>query len=212
MTAAFPAANTLRRALEVLREEGVASFGLKVASALGYRRLILLECSLVPALPQLAPGFPLQFGRLKPSELDDHLAFRPDLSAEGIQDRLRSAQDCFVARHEGRIVSACWAATRSVRIAFLDLELHVAADEVYLFDAFTDPAYRRQGIAVALCLHQLAHYRAQGKRRAIRGTVPENTPALRAHAKSGFRPCALIRMLRLGPWQWTARQPWRSGL
>lgn len=184
-------------------------FCFKVASALGYRRLILLERSLVQALPSPEPRLPLQFGTLQPSELDDYLAFRPGLSREPMLDRLRS-QDCFVARHEERVVSACWAVTRSAPIAFLGLALPIGADEVYFFDAFTAPAYRRQGAAKALCLHQLAHFRGQGMRRAIRATLPENEVALRAHAKSGFRPYALIRRMRLGPWQWTAQRSWHG--
>ena len=211
MTAAYPAGNAVQRALAVLREEGLASFWFRLASTMGYRRLLLLECSLGEAPPRLEPGLPLQIGVLKESGVDDHVAFRPELPRARLLDRLSSAQECFVARHDGRIVSACWATKKTAWIDYLGCELALAAGEVYLFDAYTLPAYRGQGTAPALCLYQLSHFRGQGLRRAMRATFPENLPALRAHAKSGFRPYAVLRTLKLGPWQSTAQRPWRSG-
>jgi len=210
MTAAYPITNAAGRAFEVLREEGLASFWFKLASALGYRRLILLERSLMQDIPRSEVGLPLQIAMLEPSEVNDYAAFRPGRSREHVLERLRLSQGCFVARYEGRIISACWTATRPTHIAFLNVDFAVATGEVYMFDAFTAPAYRGRGVAVALCLHQLSHFRRAGRHRAMRAVLPENASALRAHMKSGFRPYGLIRTLRLGPWQWTAQQPWHG--
>jgi len=209
MTKSNRAGKAARRALATLREEGLRSFWFKLASALGYRRLLLLERSLTPTVARLDARPPLRFDILMPSEIDDHLAFRPEVKRADVLERLRSGQWCFIARHEGRIVSTCWATTQPARIDYLACVMALAAGDVYLFDAFTLPAYRGQGVAPALCGHQLAHFRGLGLRRAIRATLPENVPALRAHAKNGFRPFATIRSLGLGPWHCTFQRPLR---
>ena len=208
MTATYPEGGVARRALSVLRDEGFGSFWFKSLSALGYRRLVLLERYLTPPEPQVETGLPLGIAMLKPGDVDDYFAFRPEAARELVLDRLRRAQTCFVARREGRIVSACWSTTGPAWSEFLSCEIAVAAGEVYLFDAFTLPACRGQGAAPALCMQQLKHFRRLGMRRAIRATLPENAAALHAHAKTGFRPYALLRTLRVGPWQATFRRPW----
>jgi GNAT superfamily N-acetyltransferase len=207
MTAAYPHGDLARRALSVLRDEGLGSFWFKGWSLLGYRRLVLLERYLAPPEPQVKAGLPLTIAMLKPSEADDYCAFRPETERELVLTRLQSAQACFVARHEGRIVSACWSATDAAWSEFLRCEIAVAAGEVYLFDAFTLAACRGQGVAPALCVQQLRHFRQLGLRRAVRATLPENAGAMRAHAKTGFRPYALLRSLRVGPWRGTWRRP-----
>lgn len=198
---AYAQGNVARRALIVLRDEGLASFGFKAASALGYRRLLLLERSLMGAPPQLACGLALGIELLAPGDADDYLRFRPGAARERVLDRLRSGQVCFVARHEGSVVSACWATTEAAWSDYLACVIPVEAGEVFMFDAFTHPAYRGRGIAPALCAQQLNHYCQAGLGRATRAVLPENAPALRAHAKAGFRPYAMIGMLRVGPWR-----------
>jgi GNAT superfamily N-acetyltransferase len=210
VTASYPAGNVARRAIAVLRDEGLKSFWFKLASELGYRRLLLLERPLAQSIPELEPALPLRIDTLKPSDVDDHLAFRPEMARAHVLDRLRSAQVCFVARHESRIVSACWATTQPAWVEFLACGIGLALGEVYMFDAFTLPAYRGQRAAPALCTHQLMHFQRAGLRRAIRATLPENAPALRAHAKCGFVPFALIRRLRIGPWQYAFQRPWQK--
>jgi ribosomal protein S18 acetylase RimI-like enzyme len=210
VTAFYPEGNAGRRAIAVLRDEGLKSFWFKLASELGYRRLLLLERPLAQSIPELEPAVPLRIDTLKPSEVDDHLAFRPEMARACVLDRLRSAQVCFVARHESRIVSACWATTQTAWVEFLACGIAAAVGEVYLFDAFTLPDYRGQRAAPALCTHQLKHFQRAGVRRAIRATLPENVPALRAHAKCGFISFALIRRLRIGPWQCVFQRPCQS--
>ena len=200
--------NAVRRAIVVLRSEGLESFWFKLLGEIGYRRLLLLERPLAQPISDFTPGLPVRIDTLKESEVRDYLAFRPETGHLRIMEALQSGQTCFVARHESRIVSAGWIAGRRARIDYLGCELELAANEAYLFDAFTLPAYRGQGIAPALCLQQLRHLRQAGYGRAIRGTVPENKSALHAHAKSGFRPVALMGTLRIGPWRKNIRRPW----
>jgi GNAT superfamily N-acetyltransferase len=210
MTAFYPTGNLVERAFAALRDEGLKSFWFKLLSEFGYRRLLLLERMLAQPVPELAPGLPVRIEVLKECELDEYLAFRPETVRARVIDRLASGHLCFVARHEGRVVSACWTATQRAWTEFLGCEIELAADEVYLFDSFTLPAYRGQGIAPALCLHELRHFQQAGYRRVIRATTPENKPALRAHAKTGFRPGGMIARVKIGPWQRVFQRRWNG--
>ncbi len=200
--------NAVRRAIVVLRSEGFKSFWFKLLGELGYRRLLLLERTLAQPISDFTPALPLRIDTLKEKEVEDYLAFRPETGRGRVVEALRSGQMCFVARHKSRIVSAGWIASRRAWIGYLGCELELAAGDAYLSDAFTLEAYRGQGIAPALCLQQLRYLRQAGYGRAIRGTVPENKSAMHAHAKSGFRPVAVLGTLRIGPWRRCFRRPW----
>lgn len=209
MTASYPAGNVVARAIKVLRDEGPRIFWIKLVAGLGfYRRLVLQERLLDHAVPDFAPVLPVRIELLKESEVDDYLALRPDATRALVVDRLRAGQLCFVARHEGRVVSSCWATARRAWTEFLACEIDLTAGDVYLFDAFTEPRHRGQGVAPALCLQQLRHLQQSDYRRAIRATAVENRSALRAHAKSSFRPTGTLVRLKIGPWQRFLRRPW----
>jgi hypothetical protein len=144
MTASYPAGNVVARAIKVLRDEGPGIFWIKLVAGLGfYRRLVLQERLLDHAVPDFAPVLPVRIELLKESEVDDYLALRPDATRALVVDRLRAGQLCFVARHEGRVVSSCWATARRAWTEFLACEIDLTAGDVYLFDAFTEA-----GIAV----------------------------------------------------------------
>ncbi|CAG1000766.1 hypothetical protein BURK1_02836 [Burkholderiales bacterium] len=209
MTTGFdPSGNAVQRALSSLRHEGIVTFGLKLASEFGYRRVLLLGRPLDEPIPDVAPTLPIEIAVLNDGEIDDYLAFRPESGRASVSRQLASGWTCFVVRHENRIVSACWAPRPPYRSSYLECDMPVADGDAYLTDAWTLAAYRGRSIAHLLCLYQLRHYRALGYARALRGTVPENRSALRAHAKSGFRPIAMLGRVRLGPWRHHFRREW----
>jgi GNAT superfamily N-acetyltransferase len=210
-TEAMKPGNAVRRAIVVLRSEGLKSFWFKLLGEIGYRRLLLLERQLAQPIFGFTPRLAVRIDTLKENEVGDYLAFRPETGRARVTEALRSGQTCFVARHESRIVSAGWIASRRAWINYLGCELELAAGDAYLSDAFTLSAYRGQGIAPALCLRQLQHLRQAGYGRAIRATVPENSSAMHAHAKSGFRPVAVMGTFRIGPWRRCFRRPWVDG-
>ncbi len=197
----FRSDRALGRAWSVLRDEGLRSFSLKLASELGYRRLLLLERSLAQPIPDHTPRLPVAFDVLPRSAADAYAAFRPHAAGHGIVDRWDAGHLCFVARDGDRIVSACWVAMRNAWTDYLGCGVDLTPGDAYLFDAFTLPAYRGHGIALALCMQQLRHLAQAGRRRAIRATVPENAPAVAMHTRAGFRPAGTIVRLRIGPWQ-----------
>ncbi len=143
---------------------------------------------------------------LAEGQADDYVVFRPEAARARVLARLRGGHRCYVARHADLVVSTSWLATRSASSEYLQCAIDLAAGDAYLFDAFTLPEYRGQGIAHALCMQQLRDLQQAGYRRAIRATVPENVVALRAHTQMGFHPVGMIGRFKIGPWQKTFRR------
>lgn len=189
------------RIVAALRHDPPRTLFFKALDVLGYRRLLLCRRSLEEPWPDAPASAGLTVEILPASACAEYVAYRPHTRASRIGERWARGHLCFAARHDGRLVATCWAATGGATIEFLACAIPLAEGEVYLFDAYTTPAFRGRGVAVVICRAQLEHFRAAGYRRAIRATVPENTPALRAHGKSGFVPFGLIRRIKVGPWQ-----------
>lgn len=191
----------LGRAVDVLRRDGAGAFAYKVASELGFRRVLLLARRLDEPIADAVSGLAVELARLGAHEIDDYLALRPDAERARVAGHLASGWTCHVARVDGRIVSACWSVAPTYWSSYLECEMPAVDGGAYLADAWTHDRYRGHSLAQFVCLEQLRHLRARGFRLALRGTVPENRPALRAHAKSGFRPVATLGRLRVGPWR-----------
>lgn len=212
MTEFYPRGNAVRRAIAVLRDQGLKSFWFKMLGGLGYRRMLLLERSLAESVSEDTAGLPVHVDMLRESEVDDYLAFRPDTLRTSVTARLTLGHECYLARHEGRIVAACWTATRPVWSEYLDCEIGLAAGDAYLFDRFTLPAFRGLRIGNAVRMHQLRRLQQAGYRRTISAIMLENTPALRDIAKGGARPFAVIGRIKIGRWQRPFRRGWAEKL
>jgi hypothetical protein len=123
MTEFYPAGKVVRRAIAVLRQQGLKSFWFKILGELGYRRMLLFEWSLARPVSEDTAGLQVRFDVLRESEVDAYLAFRPDTSRTSVTERLRLGHECYLARHEGGIVAAAWTATRQVWSEYLDCEI-----------------------------------------------------------------------------------------
>ncbi len=200
--------NLVERAAQVWRSEGPVSFWFKLASELGYRRMLILERSLEEPIPAPSAKLPLSIVLLQDQGWETYVALRPETEPALLDARRRRGEFCFVASLDNRAVASAWVAIGRGWTSYLDATVELAPDEGYLFDAYTLPSLRGQGIAAQLCLHQLHWLRERGLRRAIRATLPENGPALRAHAKSGFRPVGVMGRVKLGPWCYYYRRAW----
>lgn len=203
---AYPTGSPIRRALVTLRDEGPKSFWFKVLSECGYRRLLLLERALDQPIADFTPALPVDVAMLAESEIDDYLAFRASTARE-IADRLRSGQMCFVARHEGRIVATAWVAVHPVLVPFLGCQIEMAAGDAHIYDKYTLPAYRGQGISNAVRTYHLKYLQRAGYRRATGAVLPENASSLRDDTKGGFRTYGILCRIRVGPWQRVFQMP-----
>jgi GNAT superfamily N-acetyltransferase len=188
------------RACRALREEGILSVWFKSLDVLGYRRLYLLRRPLSEPIPERSASLPVTIDWLVAEHADAYRAFRQGAQKDDVISRLRGGDRCLVARHDGQIVGAMWGSTLEARSSYLGGDLPLAAGEAFQFDAFTSVAVRGMGIAPTLSVAWLQHLRDEGFLAATRLTLPENGPALRAHAKVGYQVTGIIRSVRLGQW------------
>ena len=190
------------RAWRILREEGLRSGWFKALAMLGYRRFYILRRSLAEPIPDCPTMRPVTMEWLGPEQVHEYLALRPTEHAGDILRRLGEGDRCLVARLDDRLVGAMWGSGTRARSEWLGRDLPLAAGEAFQFNAYTEPECRGMGIAPAMSVAWLRLLRDEGFTAAIRLTLPENTAALRAHAKAGYRVVGMARTLRLGPWRY----------
>jgi L-amino acid N-acyltransferase YncA len=135
-------------------------------------------------------------------ELDDAHAYRrlrPEQPPEEFARRRAAGALCFAAVEGGRVVGATWAQRGGGWCAYLEREVVLRDDEVYLFDTLVDPRRRGARIAPAIALAQIDVLRVRGVVRLVATVLPENRASLRARARSGFRICGRMGWIGVGP-------------
>jgi len=100
--------------------------------------------------------------------------------------RLDDGQACAVATHGSSVVAYCWLTRSPARVAEIDRVVVPAPDDVYLYDAFTAPAWRGRGLFRALLLHLVAFASARGRARALIFATSGNRASCRAIERAGF--------------------------
>lgn len=189
-------AHVARRVNSIHRYSGVRGVWFAVLGEICYRRLAIRECLLDQPFPETAADIPLAIELLGHDQVDEYNAFRHPADPDSARRRLAAGDMCFVARHDGGIVSARWAATSRARCDYLSRTIRLAEDEVYLYDAFTLPASRGKRVFPALTSAMHRYFRVAGKRRAICFTGPENKPAMAAN--TGYRRIGTIGYVGIG--------------
>jgi RimJ/RimL family protein N-acetyltransferase len=164
--------------------------------------MLLVERPLQNPIPEVPARIPVEINLLKPTEVSEYVEFRPDTKAAEVQSQLDAGHWCFVARHQGRIVCARWAAKSRVWIDYLSCELHLAADEVYSYGLFTSPEFRGSAISPAASTAMLRYFHAAGYRRIVGVIGPENRASLRSVEKTGYHTYGVMGYVNIGPWRW----------
>ena len=193
-----------RRGREIVRDEGPSALAFTVLADLGYGRLLLLERFLDEPVSPITPRTPVAFSTLAPAQIDEYLRFHGEFPRSDLEERLARGDEAFVARHDGRIVCTSWT-SRTVRFfSTLGCRYTPGPSEVYLYDSFTDPAFRGRAVAPALAVHVLERLRGAGITRVTMAVSVQNLANRRARAKTGFRPYERMDYLRLGrrAWHW----------
>jgi SAM-dependent methyltransferase/ribosomal protein S18 acetylase RimI-like enzyme len=203
----FPAwtwRRALRRAAQVLRDEGALSLWYKVLGETVYRRLVLFERRLDGPAVDVMPSLPVVFGLLKETEVDEYVSLRSDSEPAEVRRRLfrkGGEQKCFTVRYEGRLVHVCWVATGRAWIEYLDREVVLAPDEAYLYDGFTAPGFRGHNISPARSSYAQRTLRQAGYQRLLATVMPENRRAIPPVERSGYQATGSLGFFRIGPWR-----------
>jgi GNAT superfamily N-acetyltransferase len=162
-------------------------------------------------IPNITAKLPIDIAVLKPDEIQELDAFcernYPTLTSTEIRNRLNSGQLCFVARYNGRIVHASWAAFEIFRMPFLRLRYRLQPDEAYLYDMHTEREFRNQHIARARVVWTFTYLRDIGYKRAISDTLAENKVSLASTEPLGFRLLGKVARIIVGPLQVTLYKP-----
>lgn len=166
-----------------------------------YRRVLLMERSLDEPYPEVVPGVPVVFDRLKETEVDEYIRFYPEAKPAVIRARLDRGDQCFVARHAGQIVNAGWAYTSGASVYEWIREIKLAPSEVFLSEAFTLPHFRNQKIQQARHSWMLRILRDAGFRRVIGQVRLDNSAQIRALERVGYHSFAVMGYVKLGRWR-----------
>jgi hypothetical protein len=167
-----------------------------------YRRLILFGRTLNQADPEIPLPGSMRVAILAESEIRAFLAFRPDQDASEIRRRLDQDHRCFTVWHEQQIIHAAWAVTGRVHIEYISRDLALAPNEVYVYDAFTAPAFRGRNASPVRALALGEHFRSHGYRRLLTAVRPENKVGFRPLEKVGTRRVGVIGYVGVGRLRW----------
>ena len=120
-----------------------------------------------------------------------------DLDA-GMAKRLPSGRDfCFAAFDGQRLANYAWYALEAIEPEHSFVAgLRLPRDTVYMYKAYTVPAYRGRQIHGAALSRAAGHFRQRGVAQMIAIVEFANWASLRSHAKLGFRPAG--RLLCIG--------------
>jgi GNAT superfamily N-acetyltransferase len=148
--------------------------------------MLTLRDSIVMVKPRIA----VDMKQGKPSALKN---VRSDL----LTRRLRRGDVVFTAYRHAQPVGYVFAARESSWIGEIDTRLRIHADEIYLYDAFTYPAFRGKHIYPWLLTNAAYHYRQQGYANALIFTTGDNHASNKAIRRAGFSCYQRIRFYDL---------------
>jgi ribosomal protein S18 acetylase RimI-like enzyme len=176
-----------------------------------YRRVVVLSRPMSDPLPQIDPPFPIEIANLQEKDLPDYQRFRPEQRPRFIQKRIANGDQCFLVRFQGRILHSGWVATKRKFEPYLRCTLILQPDEIFLYDHYTHPSFRGNGLAQARDIFVLRHYRQKGYRRSLAVVAAENKPAFRPFDAIGYLPIGMFKCLWwvLGERVWQRR--WGQG-
>lgn len=178
---------------------------------IAYKHHVLLRCDGGSACCRLPTPVLIRVATHDDVEI---LAGLENLTRETVERRLGRGDLCVVAFERGRAVASTWAATGTRHLVGLGRDFDIPSDAFHVYDAFTEPHARRQGLATSLYQALFAHFVATGRTTAYAAVEVLNDASLRAHAGWGFARVGRARFVSL-PWlrlalcpTWPVRSRW----
>jgi len=193
--------SAVRRAAEILQSEGPGALWFRILGETVYRRMVLFERYLEEPIEEVACDAAVTISQLEMGELNEYAAFRPSADAAETRSRLEQGHQCWVARQQGALVHAIWAATGSAWIRYLDCEIRLAPDEVYIYESYTLPALRRLNINAVRSRAMTHYFRERSFFRLLALVMPENPAGIRATIGAGYHHAGVIALVKIGPWR-----------
>jgi ribosomal protein S18 acetylase RimI-like enzyme len=166
-----------------------------------YEHIAFIVCvrSLQEPLPTACPRIPVLMRLATEADLLRFRDFVLPSECRHFARRLAHGRLCFLAfpeKNSEELVSYCWATTK-IDPELDALILDLPPGSAYVDDAYTVPAYRRQGIQTALHLFRLRHLQALGCTRAILIVDVKNRASQALVRKLGYREVGQASFLRV---------------
>ena len=105
---------------------------------------------------------------------------------ERLSRRLAHGRICLLALYQDALAAYMWA-SEEVDLEIDNLELRLEPGDVYLDDAYTLPAYRRQGIQMGLHIRQLRSWQERRCKRTVAIVAIDNLPSQGLFNKLGYQ-------------------------
>ena len=93
---------------------------------------------------------------------------------------------CFVAIHDGHVVSYIWGSRGKVGVEEIMMAVDIAPTEIYLYDAFTLEPWRGRNLYPAVLQRALEFGGILDLKRSTIFVEAKNTPSIRGVTKAGF--------------------------
>lgn len=154
-----------------------------------------------PAATSDRPPGDARWALVTEAETDHLAAAQPFLAPAEIRGRLRAGLRCAAVWVNDTIVHHQWYATAAIPLPFLGRELEPRRGDIMLVEAFTHPAFRRQGLLSATLRWHVAQAARAGYRRGITFVAGWHRASLRVHAGMGSRVVGTVGFWRLGSWR-----------
>ncbi|MCR4405525.1 MAG: GNAT family N-acetyltransferase [Anaerolineae bacterium] len=177
---------------------GASRWLIEVLALLPYRHIeyIVFVRSLREPLPVVTPRLPVTLRPATEADLTRFQGLVPPSEIRYFSQRLAHARHCFLALDGEQLAAYCWATTQ-VESHVDNLELKLQPGDVYVDDAFTVPAYRRQGIQTAVHLYRLQYMKDRGCQRAILIVSEDNVASQQLVRKLGYQEIDRLSFRRI---------------
>ena len=139
-----------------------------------------------PQPPGLEPRLPANFARLGSAAAPTLAPVLGLADPAEVLRRFEGGRRCYAAWVEGALAAYGWVSFGEEYIGEMNLRLHLAPGEAYIWDCVTLPAYRRNRLYTALLAHIAGELRAEGLCRAWIGADADNQVSLKGIARAGF--------------------------
>jgi GNAT superfamily N-acetyltransferase len=114
-----------------------------------------------------------------------------------IEKRLRAGHLCFIAEKKGCIVGYKWVSFNETYVAGLERTIRTDSDSAYIYDAFTVPECRGQGITGQISARIYDHLLQTGIKKTYEIISKNNFSALRYAEKTELRNMGEVTLTRL---------------
>jgi len=191
----------VQRARVILRTEGVAGLGKRIAGRLKRKprhvRFYILMLRLDRPVRVPPPTVEIEIEEVKITD-EDTLAALAQVDEwktpeAHLRDRLQSGQRCYVARYQGQIVAGRWFLEGEFDSSLLGRWFQMATNEIYGYNTFTIPAFRGKGINPYLTAESVRRMCAHNPHKTLLVVLISvtNRASLRSAAKVGFKRVGL---------------------